>query len=208
MNNSNAYPNGWKDGYSSADHATESYSPYANERASREAAWASAEREEANRRIAERNAKLQADREARNRPSPEEWARDKRFNCSGVGIKFKIQNNRFVFLTPPPSGMRIVFQYRSNNIVWDFNTFEEKSVLSSNTDVPIFDEYLVKLNILWRWLKRSGLDYTEEYQEYYRELKKRFGASMATKDIILCNPLFDIEQGVIINAITVNDKKK
>lgn len=140
--------------------------------------------------------------------TPEEWVRDKCFNCAGVGIKFKIQNNRFVFLTPPPSGMRIVFQYRSNNIVWDFNTFEEKNILSSNTDVPIFDEYLVKLNILWRWLKRSGLDYTEEYQEYYRELKKRFGASMATKDIILCNPLFDIEQGVIINAITVNDKKK
>lgn len=31
------YPNGWKDGWSSADHATESYSPYAWERARREA---------------------------------------------------------------------------------------------------------------------------------------------------------------------------
>ena len=32
-----AYENGWKDGWSSADHATESYSPYAWERAAREA---------------------------------------------------------------------------------------------------------------------------------------------------------------------------
>lgn len=32
-----AYENGWKDGWSSADHATESYSPYAWERAQRDA---------------------------------------------------------------------------------------------------------------------------------------------------------------------------
>lgn len=35
----NNYPNGWKDGYSSADHATESYSPYAWKRAQRNAAF-------------------------------------------------------------------------------------------------------------------------------------------------------------------------
>ena len=33
----NDYPNGWKDGWSSADHAEQSYSPYAWERAEREA---------------------------------------------------------------------------------------------------------------------------------------------------------------------------
>ncbi|MBE6154319.1 MAG: hypothetical protein E7163_01920 [Firmicutes bacterium] len=33
----NNYPNGWKDGWSSADHAEQSYSPYAAERAQREA---------------------------------------------------------------------------------------------------------------------------------------------------------------------------
>jgi len=37
MAHENNYPNGWKDGWSSADHATESYSPYAWERARREA---------------------------------------------------------------------------------------------------------------------------------------------------------------------------
>lgn len=41
------YPNGWKDGWSSADHATQSYSPYAAESAQREALWA---REEENRK--------------------------------------------------------------------------------------------------------------------------------------------------------------
>lgn len=36
MENENNYPNGWKDGWSSADHATESYSPYAQQREKRD----------------------------------------------------------------------------------------------------------------------------------------------------------------------------
>ena len=133
----------------------------------------------------------------------QQWMKEK-YSCDvGTDIKFKIQNGRFVFLSEPPCNMKIVFQYRSNNIVWDFNTFEEKNVLSANTDVPIFDEYVVKLDILWRWLKRNGLDYGEEYNEYLRELKKRFGTETATKDICLAQNI-NIEEGVCINAVKVS----
>ena len=107
-----------------------------------------------------------------------------------------------IFFKPAPAGLKIVFQYRSNNIVWDFNTFEEKNVLNANTDVPIFDEYVVKLNILWRWLKRSGLDYTEEFNEYERELKKRYGGELATQDICLAANTNAESKEVIINATT------
>ena len=138
--------------------------------------------------------------------TPEQWAREKCFHCAGSDIKFKIQNGRFVFLNEPPCCVKIVFQYRSNNIVWDFNTFEEKNVLSANTDVPIFDEYLVKLDILWRWLKRNGMDYGEEYNEFQHELKKKFGAGLATRDICLAGSAA-MDEGVSINAIKVSFKE-
>lgn len=139
--------------------------------------------------------------------TPEQWMKDKCFCAADGRIKFKIQNDRFVFLSEPENSLKIVFQYRSDNIVWDFNTFEEKNVLSSNTDVPIFDEYLVKLGILWRWLKRSGLDYSEEYGEYQRELKKRFGSGLATRDINLAFGNESPEQGVSINVYTISEKR-
>jgi len=130
--------------------------------------------------------------------TPEQWMKEKYFYNPGTEIKFKIQNGRFMFLTPPAENIRVVFQYRSNNIVWDFDTFEEKNALTANTDIPIFDEYLVKLNILWRWLKRSGLDYAEEYNEYQNELKKRFGAELATHNICLAHTLPDTDNGGVI----------
>ena len=139
--------------------------------------------------------------------TPQQWMAEKYFHSPSNNIKFKIQNGRFVFLDPPPGGVKIVFQYRSNHIVWDFNTFEEKSVLTANTDVPIFDEYLVKLNILWRWLKRSGLDYTEEFNEYQRELKKRYGGALATQDIDLAGGIREQQEG-ITDAVKISFKNQ
>ena len=129
--------------------------------------------------------------------TPAEWQKAKFFNSECTGIKFKIQNGMFKFLTPPPGGVKIVFQYRANSLVWDFNTFAEKSDITANTDVPIFDEYLVKCAILWRWLKRSGLDYAEEYEEFKSELKKRMGSETSVRDICLAGAKNSVEGGVL-----------
>ncbi len=134
--------------------------------------------------------------------TPEDWMREKYFSENTCRVKFKIQNGMIKFLTPPPDGIKIVFQYRANSICCDPQRgYMEKSALTKNTDVPIFDEYLVKLGILWRWLKRNGMDYTEEFAEYERELKKKFAGSLAIKDISLGGGFEDvIEKGVTINV--------
>ncbi len=134
--------------------------------------------------------------------TPEDWMREKYFSENTSGIKFKIQNGMIKFLTPPPNDIKIVFQYRSNTICCDPQRgYTEKNALTKNTDVPVFDEYLVKLGILWRWLKRNGMDYTEEFTEYERELKKKFAGSLAIKDISLGNCFEDIiDKGVTINV--------
>lgn len=138
--------------------------------------------------------------------TPEEWMKEKYFNDSTSSTKFKIQNGYIKFLTPPPDGLKIVFQYRTNSICLDpYNGYSEKSALTKNTDIPIFDEYLVKLGILWRWFKRNGMDYTEEYAEYERELKKKFGSSLALKDINLSADNSEFyTHGDIINVNIVN----
>lgn len=133
--------------------------------------------------------------------TPEDWAKEKFFHETSSGIKFKIQNGMIKFLAPPPDGIKIIFQYRSDTICYDAKSLNEKSKITKNDDIPVFDKYLVKLGILWRWLKRNGMDYTEEYAEYERELKKRFASSLAVKDINLCGFIFDeAEKGVTVNV--------
>ena len=132
--------------------------------------------------------------------TPEQWQKEKYFHDTSGNVKFKIQNSMFRFLTPPPADVKIMFQYRSAVIVYDGKTFNEKTSLSSDTDIPIFDEYLVKLAVRWRLQARNGQNYAEEYAEYERECRKKLGSSLATKDICLSgeNQIDGTNGGVIV----------
>lgn len=133
--------------------------------------------------------------------NPQIWMQSKYFYDDRGLVKFKLQNGMLKFLNLPDEPVKIVFQYRSDSVCYDAKTYQEKSGLTSDSDIPVFDEYLVKLGILWRWLKRSGLDYGEEYAEYENEIKKKFSASTVTQDIALdCYNIDPLEKGVKINV--------
>jgi hypothetical protein len=134
--------------------------------------------------------------------TPQQWAKEKYFDINNGDIKFKIQNNCIKFITAPEPNLRIVFMYRSNATCVDAETFEDKPTITKNTDIPVFDKYLVKLGMIWRWQKRSGFDYSEEFNEYQKELKKKFGTSLATEDIMLGGRVFDLDGESAINVIT------
>lgn len=137
----------------------------------------------------------------------ERWAREKQFHIPEIDLLFKIQNNMIRFLKYPPEGCVIKFVYKSNAICLDAKTQEPKSQITANTDIPIFDHYLVKLGIIWRWNKRTGLDYTEEYNEYQRELEKSYAEKKAAGDINLAynvNIFDDPNGGVIVDGYTTS----
>ena len=136
--------------------------------------------------------------------TPEQWMREKYFNIPSLNLKFKIQNGMFKFLTPPTSGLKIVFQYRSSAIAYDGSKNyygEEKTSITKNTDIPVFDEFLVKKGIIWRWYRRNGMPYEEEFNEYEREIRNRFASGLSSKDICLSGSLFDnLSEGVVIQC--------
>ncbi len=137
--------------------------------------------------------------------NPEKWMKSKYLSDDAGVVKFKLQNNCLKFLNLPAEPVKIVFQYRSNIICMSSKTFQEKSELTSDTDIPVFDYYLVKLGILWRWLKRSGMDYAEEYAEYESEVKKKFSASVVSEDIPLSEYCIDnLNGGVKINVKVIH----
>jgi len=122
--------------------------------------------------------------------TPEKWMKTLNSNPHQEEINFRIENNGLRFMGKPKAGLKVVFLYRSNAICIDAKTREPKCVLSKNTDIPVFDKYLVKLGIVWRLNKRNGMDYEEEYNEYQKELKKQFGRELGTQDIRLAGENF------------------
>lgn len=129
------------------------------------------------------------------------WAREKQFHVPEIDLLFKIQNNKIKFLKDP-GNLTLHMTYKSNAVCYDALTEEPKAQITANTDIPVFDPYLVKLGIVWRWLKRSGLDYTEEYNEYQRELNKSYAETKSAGEIHLNRGvgLFDDGDGVIVSV--------
>lgn len=131
----------------------------------------------------------------------EKWARLKQFHTPEIDLIFKIQNNKIMFLKNP-GHLTLHFTYKSNAICFDAETEQPKPQITANTDVPVFDEYLVKLGIIWRFNKRTGLDYAAEFNEYERELNKSYAQTKSAGDIKLnaCRGYFDDSDGVIVDV--------
>jgi hypothetical protein len=74
--------------------------------------------------------------------------------------------------TPFDNNAALVFEYVSSGWCYDVNTFTRLSQWESDTNEAVIDEYLIQLNLQWRLLRRLGLSYSEELDEYEREVDK------------------------------------
>lgn len=73
--------------------------------------------------------------------------------------------------TPFDDGARLVFEYVSN--AWcQSATGTLQTQWGADTDTGILDEYLLQLGLQWRFLRRLGLSYNEELDDYEREVDK------------------------------------
>lgn len=81
----------------------------------------------------------------------------------GVGDEefYRIRNNEIVIHQTPTVAENYVFEYISKNIVKSSTNTPQTGFLA-DTDIPVIDEYIVKLDTTWRWLKNNGRAYAEE----------------------------------------------
>ena len=76
---------------------------------------------------------------------------------------------------PTDNGSALVFEYVSN--AWCQSSGGTAQALwEADTDIGILDEYLMMLGVRWSVLRRLGLSYAEEMEEYERQVSKAIGA--------------------------------
>lgn len=73
---------------------------------------------------------------------------------------------------PLDNGSQLVFEYVSNGWCENVSTGAPQSQWLLDTDVGVLDEYLLRLSMKWRLLRRLGLAYSEELDEYERQVDK------------------------------------
>lgn len=110
--------------------------------------------------------------------SPQEW---QLFKSSLIGkasiqrrYRFRrIAGNNVFSIDPVPTdnGAIMVFEYVSN--AWcESQSLVPQTAWAADTDIGILDEDLIELGTRWRMLRRLGMSYSEELDEYEREVSK------------------------------------
>lgn len=112
--------------------------------------------------------------------TPGDWARQ-RNNLPSLGsYKFRIFGNPLKLnLTPTPTAVEaIVFEYQTTNRVrLTGGTFS--ATFTDDTDVTLMPEELLKKGLKWRFMRRKGLDYSEEFDDYELSRTQRLAQQLA-----------------------------
>jgi hypothetical protein len=102
--------------------------------------------------------------------TPQRWQAIKAqpiFNV--VYLSWRKRTGQFLMTPTPPAGQTIAFEYISKN--WATGAVGQpdpgpKAAFTQDTDTSVFEEEMLTLGVIWRFLRAKGLDYAEELKDY------------------------------------------
>lgn len=107
--------------------------------------------------------------------NPQLWQALKRGLVSvSVRKRFRLRGG-LVYINPIPSAVEtLVIEYARNTPWTDSTGITYRVAATADTDITVFPENLLELDLKWRWKHAKGLDYTEDYNEAEREISLAF----------------------------------
>ena len=101
--------------------------------------------------------------------SPLEWQTLKARTATGPYSSFRMQGGKLYAYPAPPAGNTWVFEYQSTYFCQSA-VGADQSVWTADSDVGVLDENLMMMGTVWRFKKKNGLDYSEDFRMYEQKL--------------------------------------
>lgn len=101
--------------------------------------------------------------------SPTEWQALKARTATGPYSSYRMQGNSLYAYPAPAAGSTWAFEYQSTYFCQSSGGTDQ-SAWAADTDVGVLDENLMQMGIVWRFKKKNGLDYSEDFRSYEQKL--------------------------------------
>ena len=108
---------------------------------------------------------------------------------------YRIRGNQIIIHRTPSVAENYIFEYISKYIVKSDADVEQTSFLA-DTDVPAIDDYILRLDSTWRWLKNNGRAYAEEKSIAEKAIAERIKAN-GSRGTITAEPTLKIFNSMI-----------
>ena len=101
--------------------------------------------------------------------APIEWQALKARTATGPYASYRIFGGKLFAYPAPPAGNTWVFEYQSTYFCQS-SSGTNQSAWAADSDVGVLDENLMEMGVIWRFKKKNGLDYSEDFRSYEQKL--------------------------------------
>lgn len=98
--------------------------------------------------------------------SPKVWQSYKALTMVGPFPQYRVRQNQIIMNPVPSAGHDCFFEYVSKCWLTDSTGVTFRQNLAADTDIFLVDDDLLMAGLEWRWLRKKGLSYAEEFQSY------------------------------------------
>ena len=93
------------------------------------------------------------------------WQQLKAQVFTGPWNQYRIRGNNVIFTPVPPAGQTCAFEWISKNWAFSNSGTPQSSLLADDDQIYLDDEVFFQ-GLIWRWHKRKGFDYAEDFADY------------------------------------------
>jgi hypothetical protein len=128
--------------------------------------------------------------------TPEEWRILKNSTISGGATTeyFRIRQGQTLIFPIPASVNSYIYEYITNQIIKS-SVGAGQTAWLADTDVPVIDPYIVRLDATWRWLEKNGRPYAEEQRTANNAIAERVRVNGARRKVRHNYSNFDVKIG-------------
>jgi len=103
------------------------------------------------------------------------WQAQKALGLTGPYSEYRIRGNTLLFNPAPTAGESCYFEYVSNCWCTDSTGATYRRNVANDADEFLLDDELMLAGLEWRWLRKKGLSYAEEFASYEVMVKDAMG---------------------------------
>lgn len=98
--------------------------------------------------------------------SSQRWQMKKALVMTGPYSSYRLRGDSLYFYPAPTAGHSCYFEYQSKCWCTDVTGVTFRTNLAADTDVMLLDDEAMLAGLEWRWLRKKGLSYAEEFASY------------------------------------------
>jgi hypothetical protein len=108
--------------------------------------------------------------------SAAEWQSLKRGLVANANVRkeFRLRGGQVLIMPTPSSVCTLIIEYARSTPWTDSTGVTYRAAATADTDITVFPEHLLELDLIWRWKRAKGVDYSEEKLEAEREADLAF----------------------------------